>query len=1276
MCFGANGGSAGPGGVIDVTNNATIATLGDESVALMAQSHGGGGGNGGTAFGAFYAEGGSGGYGGAGGDVTVDNSAKLSTAGNDATGLYAQSIGGSGGDGGSTVAMYSFGGNGGSTSAGGDVTVTNSAAINAGDASLAPGGVPATGTDPTCGTGCSHGIFAQSVGGGGGGSGASVGVYSIGGSGGGGGAGGVTKVTNTANITTHLDQSKGILAHSVGGGGGHGGGSVAVSAGVALAIGGSGGSGGNGNAVTVNSSGATIKTAGDSSHAVSAQSVGGGGGHGGFAISLAVGVDDFPVGAISVGGTGGSGGSADTVTVNIPDPETGGGPSSLVTTGDGSHGLVAQSIGGGGGDGGFAISVAGGDAGSAAFAIGGKGKNAGHGAAVTVDSDAAISTSGDNSLGLYAQSIGGGGGHGGFAASGAFNFGEAGAVALSFGGSGGGGGSASTVDVTNSGSVGTTGNSAHALVAQSISGGGGNGGLTLSGTFSPTDDSFGAALSFGGSGGSGGTADTVTLDNTGALTTNGNMSSGIIAQSIGGGGGNGSMALSGTVQGPDGMSAAVTHGGTGGDGGDGGAVSVTNTAVIVTGNPQDPSDPADATTSNSHGIVAQSIGGGGGNGGLAGSIALGAGGESQTYNVGVAVGGSGGEGGKGGTVYVAETQYSTGEPLTTYSEQSYGVFAQSIGGGGGNGGSGISGTIELGSSMESSTVNASIAVGGKGGAGQTGGHVELYTDNVFTTYVYASHAIYLSSIGGGGGTGGSVKTLAYNLKCVNSDGSDCNSDDDTDGNNYNVNIGIGGNGGTGNDGGQVVINSVNSIHTHGDGATAIYAQSIGGGGGDGGDASGINTGELAKEERTKNTTKAVLYVGGTGAGGGNGGYVNLNEVNGTLTTEGVNSPAIFAQSIGGGGGKGGTGITSTTNKSTLTFGGSGGAAGDGGTVVVQYADLSITTGVAPTTEATDDSAPMPDSSYGIFAQSVGGGGGSAGNPCLAGKCNTGNTAEDIAIGVARSWLENGGNPGNGGSVIVQSYGGAGDFANITTFADNAIALFAQSVGGGGGTAGTTGISMADGEITGSIWGSTGGAGFGGPVTVDHAGAISTIGDGATGIFAQSAGGTGTSAGADVTVSVDGSVIVSGTDASAIFAQSVMLNSSGAAIGAGSSHVTVAAGSTVKGGTAGDIQSGAGVEIRDGVSNTVTNNGTITSAGGNAIVYVGSGTCEVNGSGSCQTSVSNTGLIDGNVLFGGPGGGKGERSTIPAGSSELSSMASPKAGPSRLHPTPPKRRPGS
>ena len=224
---------------------------------------------------------------------------------------------------------------------------------------------------------------------------------------------------------------------------------------------------------------------------------------------------------------------------------------------------------------------------------------------------------------------------------------------------------------------------------------------------------------------------------------------------------------------------------------------------------------------------------------------------------------------------------------------------------------------------------------------------------------------------------------------------------------------------------------------------------------------------------------------------------------------------------------------------------------------------------------------------------------------------------------------------------MQSYGGAGDFANITTFADNAIALFAQSVGGGGGTAGTTGISMADGEITGSIWGSTGGAGVGGPVTVDHAGAISTIGDGATGIFAQSAGGTGTSAGADVTVSVDGSVIVSGTDASAIFAQSVMLNSSGAAIGAGSSHVTVAAGSTVKGGTAGDIQSGAGVEIRDGVSNTVTNNGTITSAGGNAIVYVGSGTCEVNGSGSCQTSVSNTGLIDGNVLFGGPGGGRGK-----------------------------------
>ena len=56
-----------------------------------------------------------------------------------------------------------------------------------------------------------------------------------------------------------------------------------------------------------------------------------------------------------------------------------------------------------------------------------------------------------------------------------------------------------------------------------------------------------AALGFGGKGGSGGSADTVTLDNTGSISTTGDTAHAIVAQSIGGGGGNGGLSVSGAI---------------------------------------------------------------------------------------------------------------------------------------------------------------------------------------------------------------------------------------------------------------------------------------------------------------------------------------------------------------------------------------------------------------------------------------------------------------------------------------------------------------------------------------------------------------------------------------------------------------------------------------------------------------------------------------------------------------------------------------------------------
>ena len=119
--------------------------------------------------------------------------------GDDAHGIYAQSIGGTGGDGGSSGALSALGGGATNSSSGGAVKVVKLGIIATG---AATSGTVLTRPDPTCGTGCSSGIFAQSIGGGGNG-GATGGLISaIGGASGGGGSGGTVEVDNTANIST------------------------------------------------------------------------------------------------------------------------------------------------------------------------------------------------------------------------------------------------------------------------------------------------------------------------------------------------------------------------------------------------------------------------------------------------------------------------------------------------------------------------------------------------------------------------------------------------------------------------------------------------------------------------------------------------------------------------------------------------------------------------------------------------------------------------------------------------------------------------------------------------------------------------------------------------------------------------------------------------------------------------------------------------------------------------------------------------------------------
>src|SRR6185369_10603742 len=142
----------------------------------------------------------------------------------------------------------------------------------------------------------------------------------------------------------------------------------------------------------------------------------------------------------------------------------------ITTQQDQSHGIVAQSVGGGGGSGGFAVSGSGATFGAASLAFGGDGGNAGVGNTVSVTSTGTIATYGAQSHGIFAESVGGGGGNGGFAvsASGAVY----GALSLSFGGAAGNGGTAGDVTVSSTGNISTYGAQSHGIFAQSVGGGG------------------------------------------------------------------------------------------------------------------------------------------------------------------------------------------------------------------------------------------------------------------------------------------------------------------------------------------------------------------------------------------------------------------------------------------------------------------------------------------------------------------------------------------------------------------------------------------------------------------------------------------------------------------------------------------------------------------------------------------------------------------------------------------------------------------------------------
>lgn len=1119
------------------------------------------------------------------GNVSITNSGTIFTGGTAAIGVLAQAVGGGGAALTEGVALF-VGDAGGQGGNGGPITLNNSGSIStSGDGSI--------------------GFLGQSIGGGGGHGANTVGLFvATGGNGGAGGNGGTINANLQAgsSFSTSGDSAAGMLLQSIGGGGGNGGFGKAYGIFFSTGIGGVAGGGGAGGQIsiaTTQSSGFENMTTGDQSHGLLLQSIGGGGGNGGHAYSYSAGL--VFAGAVAVGGSGGQGGAGGSLNLC---PSTGSSCASLsgsiTTAGSDAVGLLLQSIGGGGGYGGGALAEAyalGVDTGetppvtiSLAASVGGNGGTGGEGGAINMVSALAVSTAGTGSHAIAAQSIGGGGGAAADSTAGANSYGNTDYTfnaAVGVGGSGGSSGNGAAINLaiqdsfTPGSQLSTLGHNAAGILAHSVGGGGGYGGVgnAYSNDASIGDTQVGLSFGVGGNGGASGSGGPVSVSSSASITTAGSQSPGILAQSIGGGGG---VAGNGGAQSAGGNhNLSVAVGGNAGSGSSAASVTVTNTGVITTGvqldlassnlNSLNLSQPI-TIGGDSHGIVAQSIGGGGGSGGnadptaaLIGSVQSllneGAGdyvnssgfynyfksssaGAPINYDGTIAIGGKGGSGGDAQSVSVTHQN----SQITTYGHRSYGILAQAIGGGGGIGGSSTASSSFLSGSASATILTGfnlglGINVGGSNGSGGNGGSVTVNVDGAeLVTTGYASHAILAQSIGGGGGAGhdGSVFT-----------GIDSSSPTPVITVNPSVTLGSGGTG----TGGSVSVSGTigkssaffsETLATLGDGASVALLQSIGGGGGiasygctNSGNAPApvSQTGPnfaitsaagipITASACLQNANSISMPSGGltpaafqgspeaqsfaisinSSAGSGSssaGGPVSYTNNNNLILTQGNRSIAVVAQSIGGGGGYV-SAPAQTVASAQLPTGGSNNSPGGNVTVALtEYFGPGSAFGVNT----------VGTGSWGILAQSIGGGGGFIGDPSFT----------LSTVPAANQGSSSASSTGADGGSISITLGGpdANIQPGITTNGAFAHGIVAQSIGGGGG--------IANGGASAPVVGSTAGStptflGSGGAIDLNLYGTITVLSDQSVGVFAQSSGSTASSA--PISINLDGSILVS------------------------------------------------------------------------------------------------------------------------------------------------------
>ena len=1092
--FGGNVDQAGNGGRsygAYLFANVTINTEGDNSRGILAQAVGGGGGTGGK-LGGVLALAADGGDGGQADTAQAILSGSVTTQGAGSASVTVQSIGGGGGTGADSNGVIAVGGGGGT---GGNAGVALVDLVNAFRIS-------------TQGD-FSYGLLAQSVGHGGGDGGTSFSfaegppVAAVGGSGGGAGSGGDVRVRSTgaaqaALITTAGENADAVLAQSIGGGGGTGGSAYAVDIGpAAIAIGGSGGVGGNAGQVDVELSGTQLQTAAAHSFGIKAQSISGGGGSAGNATSFDAGL--ILATSFSLGGRGGVGGDSGDVSLALTGASvlTGGSVNGIDITSDevtDAHGIVAQSVAGGGGVGGssFAKSISIATVGvdeingmTISGAVGGDGGGAGDAGRAVIDLSATdVMTSGDASVGVFAQSVAGGGGLGGTSSSDAELFGRLKTfnpditgnsltISFSIGGGGGNGGSSAgaAVRLADATAITTSGVDSHGVQLQSASGGGGNGSHA-----GASKGSFGApgntsvSVGIGGLGGGAGDAGPLAfaMDTTSTIATTGDGARGLMMQTIGNGGGSSStMSFSG---GPKallqysnvGLKVGRNAGGCGDgdtvvDCADGGDIETLGLAGQIT------TDGADAD-----GVYIQTIGGSGGSGGSLGGKAGGGNNPLLTvsslvsdfkkrYDFYISIGGEGGLGGDGGDIRAmngGEGMRFSGAIGTT-GDWSDGIVMQTIGGGGGTGGAAAS-------QATLSVVRPYVAVGGAGGAGGNGGIIEYGFDGgTIMTEGRGANGIVMQTIGGGGGMGGSASryicgkfnvggaalaafdTLPFDPNDADDDTrDDClqfdsflsrlTPADDKDGV-----IGDGGIIRSRTDSTNII-----AISTKGDYAHGIVAQSIGGGGGTVGFGASVLEGDDGSEVAVENDLYGQL--GGLRGTSGNGGEITLSDRY-AITTKGAGAMGIIAQSIGGGGG---LAAAQGLNQAIL---GSEGYVGAGGTVSATVRTGSYISTVGRT-------------AHGIVAQSVAAGGGVA----IGAVGGTSTRTIDprslpdnddfwddyaltpgVQLGAIKGFSSQG-NIGAGDATVILPASNAEGQAIVTTEGDNSRGIIVQSIGGGGG----------------------------------------------------------------------------------------------------------------------------------------------------------------------------------------------------------------------------------